>query len=153
MTKKLYAAYGSNINQAQMSYRCPGARIFAQGRISNYRLVFQGTRGSSFANVIPCEGHCVPVLIWELDKEHERSLDRYEGYPKMYKKEDLLVSFLKGEERPVMVYVMTEARPLLGVPSTSYYEGIAEGYRACEMDSSILTEALELSLQEEKGYS
>ena len=40
MIKKLYIAYGSNLNLNQMKYRCPTAKLVGKGTIENYELQF-----------------------------------------------------------------------------------------------------------------
>ena len=38
----LYAAYGSNLNKAQMQKRCPKSKPFGAIVLDEYRLVFKG---------------------------------------------------------------------------------------------------------------
>lgn len=38
MSKKLYIAYGSNLNLNQMKYRCPTAKLLGVGVVKNYEL-------------------------------------------------------------------------------------------------------------------
>ena len=78
------------------------------------------------ATVEPKPGACVPVLVWKLRPSDERALDLYEGYPHLYRKENLSVT-MDGGERDIMAYVMTGEREY-GVPARSYYETIARGY-------------------------
>ena len=40
MSKRLYVAYGSNLNIQQMTSRCPGARLYGTGVIENFELQF-----------------------------------------------------------------------------------------------------------------
>lgn len=131
---KLYAAYGSNINPAQMAYRCPNARPVGTGFIEDYRLTF---RRGGYANVESAKGERVPVLLWRITDECERSLDRYEGYPRFYMKEYAAVN-----GRKALVYVMTPgARGDFELPSRSYYKGIETGYRDARLPKEYLTAA------------
>lgn len=57
MKTKIYGAYGSNINLAQMAYRCPHAEVYKVGYINGYRLTF---RSGGFANIEKSEGDRVP---------------------------------------------------------------------------------------------
>ena len=77
--KRLYIAYGSNLDTWQMRYRCPGARPVAKSWLHDYRLVFQGMPLNAHANVIPEKGQKVPVVVWEITAANEKALDRYEG--------------------------------------------------------------------------
>ena len=97
MSKKLYIAYGSNLNLGQMKYRCPTAKLSGTGVIENYELQFKGMPHCAYATIAPCEGKSVPVALWELQPRDEKLLDRYEGYPSHYFKEDLPVK-INGEE-------------------------------------------------------
>lgn len=36
MSKRLYVAYGSNLNIRQMKYRCPTAKLYGVGTIEDY---------------------------------------------------------------------------------------------------------------------
>ena len=88
MEETLYFAYGSNINLEQMAHRCPDAQIVGPVTLENYELRF---RGSGFATVTPKNGSVVHGLLWKLTPESERALDRYEGYPRHYTKEQVSV--------------------------------------------------------------
>ena len=70
----LYAAYGSNLNLAQMEARCPGARVLGAGKISGYRLAFKRVGVCAFATIEPCQGDYVPVGVWERSEEHTSEL-------------------------------------------------------------------------------
>ncbi len=115
MSKRLYVAYGSNLNIRQMKYRCPGAKLYGTGVIDNYELQFKGQPHSAFATIAPKEGACVPVAVWEISEKNEQALDRYEGYPSHYFKQNVPVQ-LDGEEVNAMVYIMN-LRMGFGMPS------------------------------------
>ena len=50
--KKLYVAYGSNLNLAQMAARCPSASVYAKGVLNNWALVYRGRKANSHATII-----------------------------------------------------------------------------------------------------
>ena len=126
MEKSLYFAYGSNINLDQMQYRCPDASVYGQAVLDNYDLRF---RGSGVATVEPKEGACVYGLLWELTDKCEASLDRYEGYPRLYFKQTLEVRTFDGQRVPVMAYIMNPELHLKpSLPPRDYYLGIKTGY-------------------------
>ena len=139
--RKKYMAYGSNLNQKQMKFRCPTAKVIGIGEVKGYELLFKGSPYGAFATIEPKEGAKVPVLIWEVGPEDENSLDRYEGYPKHYGKEMLPVDTVNGVEN-VMVYIMTEGRNI-GMPSEFYLDVIKEGYREAGFDIEILKASVE----------
>ena len=127
MAERLYFAYGSNINLYQMDYRCPDATVVGPVALENYELLF---RRGGFATIAPKEGGKVHGLLWKLTPECERSLDVYEGYPRLYEKEDITVRTGDGKDVTVMAYIMTgELWRDPTIPSPAYYGGILEGYR------------------------
>ena len=108
MAEKLYFAYGSNINLEQMEYRCPAAKAVGPVILENYELLFRGnTRGNGVATIAPREGSKVHGLLWWITPACEQSLDFYEGYPRLYEKEQVTVRDDKGSQFTVMAYVMT----------------------------------------------
>lgn len=140
MEERLYFAYGSNINLDQMAFRCPNAEVEGPVTLDGYRLAF---RGSGVATILPCEGGKVEGLLWKLTPECELSLDRYEGYPHLYHKEDIIVRNKDNREIKTMVYVMDskyEKQPC--VPHHMYFMGIVEGYHQNNMKMDTLFDAL-----------
>ena len=122
---KLYFAYGSNINLDQMAYRCPAAQMVGPVLLENYELLFRGNaNGNGVATIKPKEGQQVYGLLWRITPDCERSLDIYEGYPRLYEKESVAVRDSAGRQLTVMAYVMTDGdrwrSPAL--PSEYYYQ-------------------------------
>ncbi len=149
--KNIYIAYGSNLNLAQMADRCPTARVVGATTMNDSRLLFRGPHGGAVATVEPFKGGSVPVLVWEITEADEAALDRYEGWPYLYRKETVKVK-LNGKAVKAMVYIMNEGRPL-GQPSSYYYSIIFEGYKAAGFDIEILRQATIDSLESEgKNY-
>lgn len=138
--KRLYIAYGSNLDTEQMAYRCPGAKVVAKSWLHDYRLVFQGSLHGAHANVIPSKGHDVPVLIWEIDQYDEMSLDRYEGVRGGYYTKEYYTIEVNGELKEALIYIMTP-RPF-GIPMDGYLQIIANGYREFRFPAAILNEAV-----------
>ncbi len=143
--KTLYIAYGSNLNLPQMAQRCPTAKVVGTSEIREYELLFRGSRHSAVATVEPSKGGSVPVLLWTLKDNDLRSLDHYEGYPTLYRKEILEVE-LKGRTVPAMVYIMNDGHPL-GSPSDYYLNTIMEGYQRAGFDTEILEDAVDKSIR------
>ena len=149
INNRLYIAYGSNRNKEQMEYRCPGAKVVGTAEMKDYRLMFKGSLTSSYLTVEPERGCSVPVGVWEVSAAHERSLDRYEGYPTFYYKKDLRLPVRcddTGEVREldVFVYIMHEDRRI-GIPSRRYIETCLEGYRDFGFDPAVLRDAVAYS--------
>ena len=125
MYPKIYLAYGSNLNLDQMAYRCPTATILGTSELKDYRLLFRGGHGSAVATVEPYEGGSVPVLLWAITASDEAALDHYEGWPFLYRKENVTVK-LGRRNVQAMAYIMNDGRPL-GMPSPFYYKTILDG--------------------------
>lgn len=147
MSNKLYIAYGSNLNLEQMANRCPTAKVVGASKINNYHLLFRGAHAGAVATVEPFKGGSVPVLVWEITPADEAALDRYEGWPFLYRKEILKVR-LNGKHVTAMVYLMNEGRPL-GQPSCHYYSTILEGYKDADFNIETLRNAVGDSAEED----
>lgn len=141
-TRRLYVAYGSNLHLAQMHYRCPDAKVFGTGVLKNYSLTFWGNaRGNGVATVLPGADTDVPVALWEISRDDEKSLDAYEGWPHLYRKEDIDVLMDDGSTVTAMVYLMNRGAPTY--PSDYYYNVIASGYNAFGFDTDFLDDAVD----------
>ena len=139
--KRLYIAYGSNINLEQMANRCPNSKIVSKEMLKGYELEFRGV-----ATIVPNDKSEVPILIWEIDGRDEHSLDRYEGFPNLYRKE-LFEIEVDGEKKECMAYLMNKGQ--ISPPTSYYYNVINQGYEANGMDTSYLRAALERSVCEQ----
>jgi len=147
MMVKLYIAYGSNLNLEQMANRCPTAKVVGTSEIKDHKLVFRGPHAHAVATVEPCKGESVPALVWQITPNDEKALDRYEGWPHLYRKETLKV---KVDKKTVntMVYIMNEGRPL-EQPGCYYYSTIIEGYNSAGFDVEYLRKAVENSYEKD----
>ncbi len=143
--KRLYIAYGSNLNLPQMSMRCPTAQVVGTSEVKDYELLFRGGNRGAVATIEPLPGSSVPVLLWDIKGMDELSLDHYEGYPSFYRKETLEVE-LNGSKVSAMVYVMNEGHEL-GSPSDYYLNTIAEGYKTAGFDTEFLDQAVDKSIR------
>ena len=134
---KLYLAYGSNLSVSQMAFRCPDAKIIGTGKIKDYKLVFR-----FHADIEPCIGSEVPVLVWQISKADEKRLDRYEGVKGGYYHQEIVTVIMDDEKgSEAMVYVMNNQS---GVepPAKEYLRIIEDGYSHFGFDKKILEQAL-----------
>ena len=106
---------------------CPTATIWGKGILKDWTLIFRSMRGPAYATIKKDAGSNVPVVVWEIDRRSEFSLDRYEGYPSFYHKEDIEVTMDNGEAITGMAYIMNQ-QAVPGIPSKSYVRTIMEGY-------------------------
>jgi gamma-glutamylcyclotransferase (GGCT)/AIG2-like uncharacterized protein YtfP len=136
---KLYFAYGANLNLEGMQYRCPNAKPVKPFYLENWRLSFSGV-----ATVQPSPGDYVPGALWALTEDCEKSLDTFEGYPYLYRKQTIKI----GKDE-IMFYVMNSDPP--SEPGISYLITIAEGYQDWQLELDDLWLAVR-NTQEEQYY-
>lgn len=129
----LYVAYGSNINLPQMSFRCPHSKVVGTAMVKGWELEFRGV-----ATIVPKPDTEVPVLLWELDPRDIPALNRYEGFPHLYRQQEIEVETPDGKAKG-MVYLMNRGQ--ISPPSQGYLQTIWDGYKANGMDTSYLVEA------------
>lgn len=129
----LYIAYGSNINLPQMSFRCPHSKVVGTAVVKGWELEFRGV-----ATIVSKADSEVPVLLWELDSRDIPALNRYEGWPHLYRQEEIDVE-VNGKAVKGMAYLMNRGQ--ISPPSQGYLQTIWDGYKANGMDTSYLVEA------------
>ena len=127
-----YIAYGSNMSQEQMAFRCPNAQLIGTGYLPNHQLEFylhatvERKREASPG---------VPVAVWEINAEDEKRLDRYEGFPAYYTKRQATVHMDDGSKIKGMLYQMNMFHGNL--PDKRYYDGIRDAYLALGLGHEI----------------
>ncbi len=107
MEKILYFAYGSNMEPIQMSERCPDSKKLGVGVLRNYKLVSSlysiRWKGGVFS-IEKSEGSIVEGVLYSISPGDLESLDRYEGYPRQYRREELEI-VLKDSIQKAIVYI------------------------------------------------
>ena len=151
MKGKIYIAYGSNMDEEQMRYRCPDAKLIGTGILAGWRLMFKGSKTGAYATIEKEKGLIVPVLFWRISEADEARLDRYEGFPTFYYKRTIQAVKLDAQGSPCgrtrgMAYVMHEDRKH-GIPSHNYLDVLYSAYRRFGFDTGILDGAYEYSRQ------
>ena len=146
MRRKLYIAYGSNLNKEQMARRCPTARYVGTGMVEGYELKFKGRPDGAYATIDPKKGGRVPVAIWEIQPYDEFRLHQYEGYPNHYFTRNIPVK-IGNHEVTGMVYIMN-LRAQANLPTQHYYDTVEQGYKDCGLDIAYLKAAKERSKAE-----
>ena len=99
----LYFAYGSNLNIEQMKTRCPGAVGISPAVLEGWKLAER-----IYADIEKAPGECVNGALYELFENDLAALDRFEGYPQCYDREEFMVTDNSGTFRKAWVYRMTE---------------------------------------------
>ncbi len=78
----LYAAYGSNMDPAQMLLRCPHSPQRGTGWLEGWRLTFGGEDigwDGALATVVESAGSRVFVGLYDLSEGDEKELDNWDG--------------------------------------------------------------------------
>jgi AIG2-like family len=115
----LYFAYGSNMDLAAMSVRCPRSRALGPARLIGHRVFI--TR-DGYASVMREPGRLVWGLLWDLALTDVPALDHYESLGTgLYAKVIRPVITDRGPRR-AMIYV--GRRREAGLPKPGYVEGI-----------------------------
>jgi AIG2-like family len=129
----LYAAYGSNMDPAQMLRRCPASPHTGTGWIRGWRLTFGaeelGWEGA-LATLVPDDDDApgVFVALYDLTEADERALDAWEGADLgLYRKLNLRVHTLAGD---VVAYVYALDAFEGGLPSARYLGALADAAQA-----------------------
>ena len=133
----IYFAYGANLNLQGMQYRCPRATRLMPYTLRDWRLSFSGV-----ATIQPSPGDSVDGALWEITPECEKSLDLFEGYPTLYRKQ-----IIKTDEGEIMFYVMNHDYP--SEPSVGYLMTIAEGYQDWGLPLENLFNAVKTTQEEQ----
>ena len=141
---RFYVAYGSNMAKDQMFGRCNSPVVIGATYVEDWQLTMP-----SYANLEPQKGSRTPVIVWKIDAADEKRLDRYEGYPDMYDKTDIIIT-VNSKRISAMAYVMTDeykrrsdvqVRPGYEQQIISAYEaaGFLESEYLPRRDQSLLT--------------
>ena len=123
--KKIYIAYGANTNRRAMARRCPNAKPIGAGFIVGQRFKF-----NNVADIVPAQiGSGVsdaPAVAWEITPDCEKALDRFEGFPSLYRKIDVTFQ-ADGEYLNGFAYKMNYTG--FHTPSPIYVDGIRTGLK------------------------
>jgi gamma-glutamylcyclotransferase (GGCT)/AIG2-like uncharacterized protein YtfP len=117
----LYAAYGSNMDPAQMAERCPHSPQRGTGWLEGWRLTFGGEDigwEGALATVVEDAAERVFVALYELSESDEAALDRWDGASiGYYRKFTVRVATLEGDV-VAWLYVLNDYEG--GLPSARY---------------------------------
>ena len=82
----IYIAYSSNMSKERMLARCPNAEFLTKGIVYHCTLQFH-----YYADAIHAHDYEMPVVLWKIPDSETSALERAEGYPKHYDKQELVV--------------------------------------------------------------
>ena len=131
----LYAAYGSNMDPAQMGQRCPHSPLQGTGWLVGWRLTFGGEEhgwDGALSTVVEAPDAVPPsqvfVALYDITDEDVDRLDEWEGVGiGLYLKTRVRVQALDGEQL-AWLYVLDAYEG--GLPSASHVGILAEAAAA-----------------------
>lgn len=123
----LYAAYGSNLDPAQMLLRAPHSPLRGTGWLTGWRLTFGGEDHGwegPLATVVEDPGHQVFVALYDVTEADELQMDRWEHadlalFTKLRVRVDTL-----DDQVLAWIYVLADYEG--GLPSARYLGEIAD---------------------------
>ncbi len=117
----MYAAYGSNMDPAQMAERCPHSPQAGTGWLDGWRLTFGGENlgwEGALATVVEENDARVFVVLYEVPETDEEALDRWDGATLgYYSKLRVRVVTLEGDVL-AWLYVLNDYEG--GLPAARY---------------------------------
>jgi gamma-glutamylcyclotransferase (GGCT)/AIG2-like uncharacterized protein YtfP len=129
----LYAAYGTNLDPARMSERCPHSPLSTTGWVQGWRLTFGGEEhgwDGALSTIVEDPIDQVFVAVYDITREDESALDGWEAADLgLYRKTKVRVATLTGEI-VVWTYVLDAFEG--GLPSASYLGLLADAAEAAD---------------------
>jgi hypothetical protein len=123
----MYAAYGSNMDPAQMAQRCPHSPRRGTGWLEGWRLTFGGEDvgwEGALATVVEDEAERVFVVLYDISDADEAALDGWDGATLgLYRKLRVRVVTLDGD---VLAWLYALNAYEGGLPSARYLGIMAE---------------------------
>jgi gamma-glutamylcyclotransferase (GGCT)/AIG2-like uncharacterized protein YtfP len=123
----MYAAYGSNMDPAQMAQRAPHSPQRGTGWLEGWRLTFGGEQigwEGALATVVEAEREQVFVVLYELAEADEEALDNWDGVSLgYYRKSKVRIATLDGDVL-AWLYVLNDYEG--GLPSARYLGILAD---------------------------
>lgn len=133
----IYFAYGSNLNKRVLRTWCPNAKYVGKGFLDGWQLVFR-----KYLTIEKAEENDVPIGIWDIPDSEIANLDEYEGYPDLYRKEEMEIAGMRG-----IIYIMNENMIPYLPPSLDYYQRCLLGYLGFSFDTYYLTKAVDTTVE------
>ncbi len=112
LNKMRYFAYGSNMAIARLRERVPSASLVGVYRLKNHNLKFHkvGKDGSAKCDALHTgsDADVIEGVVFEVDFDEIKHLDRAEGLGEGYAKNDIEVSNISGDRLQAFTYVATD---------------------------------------------
>ena len=126
------------MNFYQISERCPKHKFVCKALLKNFKFVYDGTskRGGAVANIVEAKNGRVWGGLFEIDGKCLTALDKYEGFPSSYDRQNIKVNDDKGVWYDAIAYFRKGKQP--GEPSSDYRKLVREGASNCELPESYI---------------
>jgi len=129
----LYAAYGTNLDPALMSQRCPYSPLQTTGWLEGWRLTFGGEEhgwDGALATIVQDPTSAVFVAVYDVAHQDEKTLDDWEmADTGLYRKTKIRVSSLH-DDVVAWTYVLDAYEG--GLPSAHYLGALADAAEAAD---------------------
>ena len=136
----IYAAYGSNMDPAQMAERCPHSPQHGSGWLEGWRLTFGGEHlgwEGALATVVEDASQRVFVVLYDLTELDEQVLDHWDGATLgYYRKLRVRIATLDGDA-VAWLYVLNDYEG--GLPSARYLGIMADAAEAAGAPADYVT--------------
>ena len=128
-------AYGSNMDQAMMAARCPGAKALGVARLPRHaRAVMR----EGYLTLVRDPRREVAGVLWDVPLSNMAALDRYEGVGEgLYRKVQQMVIGPSGARR-ALVYFGANAGP--GLLRKDYHAQVLAAAQACALPRADVAE-------------
>lgn len=147
LAKWPYFAYGSNLHLDQMIGRCNDAEPVDRAILRGYRLTFH--RG--VADVVPSPRSSVVGALYMVSTADIVALDRYEGYPRLYRRQTIALELPGDRVVRAFCYVMQTEHHQVTPPRHGYLEVIEQGFRDWNLPARKLDKAVRLAISTSGG--
>jgi len=147
----LYFAYGSNLHEPQMRWRCPSAVRVGAGRLVGFRPAFtrySTRRRCGVLDVVAAAEATVWGGLWELDEDQLPALDRAEFCHRGgYRRIEVAIEPVHCDGAPIgaVSYEVVDkhSRPIL--PSATYLALVLAGARQFSLPANYVRELAQLA--------
>jgi gamma-glutamylcyclotransferase len=125
-----YFAYGSNMDMTRLSSRGVNPTTRNKGVLKGWKLKFNKKASAgdwSFANIEPSEEDIVEGLVFTIKESDLKLLDKFEGAPRHYRRECLIVD-THTETVKCVTYIAQPEHVVEGLlPTKEYMEFLLNG--------------------------
>ena len=127
-----YFAYGSNMDEERMEKRGVNFNERKYAFIKGWKLTFNKVASENptegYANIEKDDNDVVEGILYQIDENGLRKLDRYEGVPDHYIKKELEVCLANKEKAVAYVYIANKGKVNDGLkPSKKYLSHLLKG--------------------------